>query len=112
MITEHAQRARLLGEQLGLPDAVLDALVNAYEQWDGKGWPGEAQGEAVPIATRVATLAEFMEVAHRVSGIDAACAMARQARGQAVRPPARAARSPRTPRRSSTASTTSGRGTP
>jgi HD-GYP domain-containing protein (c-di-GMP phosphodiesterase class II) len=86
MINEHARRARLLGEQLGLSDAVLDALVKCYEQWDGKGWPGEAQGEAVPVAARVATLAEFMEVAHRVSGIDAACAMARRRAGKQFDP--------------------------
>src|SRR6478609_5063263 len=77
MLTEHAQRARLLAEQLGLSEGVLDGVVNAYEQWDGKGWPDGRQGETIPIATRVATLAEFMEVTHRVNGTDAACAMAR-----------------------------------
>jgi HD-GYP domain-containing protein (c-di-GMP phosphodiesterase class II) len=86
MINEHSRRARMLGEQLGLSDAVLDALDKCYEQWDGKGWPGGAQGEAVPIAARVATVAEFLEVAHRVSGIDGACAMARRRAGNQFDP--------------------------
>ena len=86
MINEHARRAQLLAQQLELPPAVMHALVSSYEQWDGKGWPGEAQGEAVPIAARVATLAEFMEVAHRVTGIDAACAMARRRSGRQFDP--------------------------
>src|SRR4051812_38549134 len=49
MIEHHAQMARRLGEQLGLPDAVLQALASAYEQWDGRGWPGELSGDDVPL---------------------------------------------------------------
>ncbi len=86
MIAQHAAMARLLGEQLGLADEVLEALGAAYEQWDGRGWPGELKGEAVPIASRLAQLAEFVEVAHRLGGVEAAKALARQARWQAVRP--------------------------
>src|SRR6516165_7142123 len=40
MIAHHAAMARSLGEQLELPDEVLEALGRAYEQWDGRGWPG------------------------------------------------------------------------
>ena len=28
----------------------------AYEMWDGKGWPGELAGEAIPLAARLAQL--------------------------------------------------------
>ena len=70
MIEHHAAVARMLGAQLGLPDAVLDALGAAYEQWDGTGWPGELEGEQIPLAARLAQLAEFVEVAHRVGGVD------------------------------------------
>ena len=48
MIAHHAAIARSLGEQLGLPDAVLEALGTAYEQWDGKGWPGELKEDQIP----------------------------------------------------------------
>jgi len=70
MITYHARLARLLAEQLGLPEPVLDALASAYEQWDGKGWPGRLSGEEVPIAARVSQFAEFLEVAYRVGGTE------------------------------------------
>jgi len=86
MVAEHARRARMLAEQLGMPNAVLDALVQSYEQWDGRGWPGDAQGDAIPVAARIATLAEFMEVAHRVGGVDAACDMARKRSGKQFDP--------------------------
>ena len=40
MINHHSVMARTLGEQLGLPPAVLAALSAAYEQWDGRGLAG------------------------------------------------------------------------
>jgi HD-GYP domain-containing protein (c-di-GMP phosphodiesterase class II) len=69
MIDHHAEMSRSLAEELRLPDAVLAAVGSAYEQWDGKGWPGELRGEQVPIAARISQLAEFVEVAHRVGGV-------------------------------------------
>jgi HD-GYP domain-containing protein (c-di-GMP phosphodiesterase class II) len=86
MIEHHADRARMLGEQLGLPEAVLDALGASYEFWDGRGWPGRLEGSAVPVAARVAQLAEFLEVAHRVSGVDGAKALARRRAGRQFDP--------------------------
>jgi len=76
MIAQHARLARTLAEQLGLPPPVRAAIGAAYEQWDGHGWPGELRAEAVPIAARIAQLAEFMEVAHRVRGVAGARALA------------------------------------
>ncbi len=86
MVEHHSAIARMFGEQLGLPSSVLDALGAAYEQWDGKGWPGELKGEEVPLASRVAAFAEFMEVAHRVGGVEAAKALARKRSGKQFDP--------------------------
>ena len=59
--------------ELGLPDAVLDAVGASYERWDGKGWPGAARrARRSRSASRIAQLAEFVEVAHRTGGIEAA----------------------------------------
>jgi HD-GYP domain-containing protein (c-di-GMP phosphodiesterase class II) len=69
---------RALGEQLGLPDQVLDALGAAYETWDGRGWPGELKGADVPLASRLSQLAEFVEVAYRSGGVEAAKRLARE----------------------------------
>ncbi len=86
MIAQHARIARSLGEQLGLSDDVLAALAAAYEVWDGRGWPGKLEGDAIPIAARVAQLAEFAEVAHRTGGIEAATTLARQRSGRQFDP--------------------------
>jgi HD-GYP domain-containing protein (c-di-GMP phosphodiesterase class II) len=86
MIEHHAAIARTLGEQLELHGEVLEALGAAYERWDGRGWPGELEGEQVPIASRLAQLAEFVEVANRMGGVDAAKELARERRGEQFDP--------------------------
>ena len=86
MISQHARLARTLADQLGLPPRVREAIGAAYEQWDGRGWPGELKAEAVPVAARIAQLAEFMEVAHRVRGVEGALALARSRSGKQFDP--------------------------
>jgi HD-GYP domain-containing protein (c-di-GMP phosphodiesterase class II) len=81
MISQHSKLARSLGEQLDLPVAALDGLAGSYERWDGKGWPGELAGSDIPAAARVAQLAEFVEVAHRTGGVDAAISLAMNGAG-------------------------------
>lgn len=86
MITNHSRLARMLAEQLGLPAEVRQAVGSSYEQWDGKGWPGALRGPDVPIAARLAQLAEFTEVAHRVGGLSAAVQLARKRSGRQFDP--------------------------
>jgi HD-GYP domain-containing protein (c-di-GMP phosphodiesterase class II) len=86
MIEHHAALARMLGEQLRLPEPVLEALGGAYEQWDGRGWPGNCQGVDVPLPARLATVGEFVEVAFRVRGVEAAKELARSRAGKQFDP--------------------------
>ena len=86
MIASHAKLAQTLARQLGLPPAALDAVGSAYEQWDGRGWPGKLAGDAIPIASRIAHLAEYVEVAHRAGGSEAAVELARQRSGKQFDP--------------------------
>ena len=86
MISQHAALARTLAEQLELPDAVREGVGAAYEQWSGRGWPGGLKADAIPVAARIAQLAEFMEVAHRVGGLASATALARRRAGRQFDP--------------------------
>jgi HD-GYP domain-containing protein (c-di-GMP phosphodiesterase class II)/DNA-binding CsgD family transcriptional regulator len=86
MVAHHAAIARSLGEELGLPEPVLDALGAAYEQWDGRGWPRKLSGNDIPLAARLAQLAEFVEVAYRVGGPDAVKELARRRGGKQFDP--------------------------
>ena len=86
MIAQHARLARTLADQLCLPGQVGEAVGAAYEQWDGRGWPGTLKADAIPVAARIAQLAEFTEVAHRVGGIAGATALARRRSGRQFDP--------------------------
>ena len=86
MIAQHAKLARTLAEQLDLSAQVSEAIGAAYEQWDGRGWPGRLKADGVPIAARIAQLSEFTEVAHRVGGIDGATTLARRRSGRQFDP--------------------------
>jgi HD-GYP domain-containing protein (c-di-GMP phosphodiesterase class II) len=86
MVMTHSGLARGLAEQLGLAQSVRDSVAASYERWDGRGWPGDLSGEAIPLASRVAQLAEFTEVAQRVGGTQAAVTLARDRAGQQFDP--------------------------
>jgi HD-GYP domain-containing protein (c-di-GMP phosphodiesterase class II) len=86
MIEHHSMIACRFAEQLQMTEAVREAVSAAYEQWDGKGWPGAFHGADVPDAAGIAQLAEFVEVAHRVGGVEAAKAIARKQRGRQFDP--------------------------
>jgi HD-GYP domain-containing protein (c-di-GMP phosphodiesterase class II) len=86
MISQHAKLARTLAEQLELPGTVREGVGAAYEQWDGRGWPGTLKAGAIPVAARIAQLAEFTEVAHRVGGVAGATALARRRAGRQFDP--------------------------
>ncbi len=86
MIAQHSALARRLAEQLGLSEAVQGAVGAAYEQWDGKGWPGNLRGDAIPIASRLAQIGEFTEVAHRIGGTVAAVSLAEKRAGSQFDP--------------------------
>ena len=86
MIDHHAAFARALAEQLGLPVAVQDGVGSAYEQWNGKGWPGNLKGADIPVGSRLAQIGEFTEVAHRLGGVSSAVALAERRAGSQFDP--------------------------
>jgi HD-GYP domain-containing protein (c-di-GMP phosphodiesterase class II) len=86
MVAHHAALARQLADELGLPVAVLDALSASYERWDGHGWPGGLAGEAIPMPSRIAQLAEYLEVADRSGGPGGAVELARLRSGSQFDP--------------------------
>ena len=86
MISEHAAIAQTFAEQLGLSEEALEGIGASYEYWDGRGWPNGLKGEEIPVAARVVGLAEFVEVAHRVGGIEAAKSLAQGRAGRQFDP--------------------------
>jgi HD-GYP domain-containing protein (c-di-GMP phosphodiesterase class II) len=86
MIAAHAALASRFAGALGLGENVRAALAAAYEFWDGHGFPDGLKGEAIPVASRVAHIAEYLEVAHRAGGNEAAVTLARRRRAKQFDP--------------------------
>ena len=74
-----------LAAQLGLGDEVRRSLKESYERWDGKGAFG-AKGEEIALASRLIILADVIAVFHRVGGLAAAVAVARERSGTSFDP--------------------------
>jgi len=85
-IERHAELAAGFADRLGLKPVTRAAVAASYERWDGRGWPGLLKGEEIPVASRISQLADFVEVAHRMGGVDAAAAMAKQRSGRQFDP--------------------------
>ncbi|OCB30901.1 LuxR family transcriptional regulator [Mycobacterium malmoense] len=81
LVQSHCLSAALLAEEIGLGADVCEALPYAYERWDGSGLPGGAAGARIPVAMRVAQVADIAEVHHRAYGAEAAVAEVRRRSG-------------------------------
>ncbi|BBZ37849.1 HD domain-containing phosphohydrolase [Mycobacterium conspicuum] len=86
LVQSHCLSAALLAEEIGLGADVGEALPFAYERWDGSGLPAGAAGSQIPMAMRVAQLADIAEVHHRTYGAEAAIAEVRRRSGKQFDP--------------------------
>ncbi len=81
LIHSHCTSAALLAERMGLSPDVQHAVGFTFERFDGGGLPAGARGDSLPIAIRVAQIADMVEVHHRTLGVQGAIAMVRSRRG-------------------------------
>ena len=80
MFENHWLATAALAEALGLDAPVLDSLAQTFERWDGRGLL-RARGTACPLTARITILVDVVEVYHRVGGVEAAVAAARERSG-------------------------------
>jgi HD-GYP domain-containing protein (c-di-GMP phosphodiesterase class II)/DNA-binding CsgD family transcriptional regulator len=62
-LSTHCEVAAMLARRAGLQQPVVDALAHAYERWDGKGFPARLEGDAIPLAVRIAAVARDADLA-------------------------------------------------
>jgi len=77
----HCLLAATLASRLGLGPEVADALMQAFERWDGRGVPKGLEGDEIAASVRLVQLTEIVEVFHRLGGVEAAVEVARKRRG-------------------------------
>lgn len=61
-----------IARQMRFSDAVADSIAGLDEHWDGGGQPYRLKGDQIPLFSRIALLAQVMEVFSRSAGPDAA----------------------------------------
>jgi HD-GYP domain-containing protein (c-di-GMP phosphodiesterase class II) len=81
----HCEVAQRLAARLGFGERIVHGLGQLYARWDGKGTPA-LKGEAIAPAVRVVTLAQDAITLHRLGGVEAALAAARERKGGAYDP--------------------------
>ena len=79
--TTHCTLGAQCAGRIGLDETVCAAIGQAYEQWDGKGYPSHLRGEEICLPARLVALAAPVEVFARRRGIEAAVAVARRHSG-------------------------------
>ena len=88
MISQHATLARTLAGQLDLPGHGARGGRRGLRAVGRARLAGALKGDAIPVAARIAQLAEFMEVAHRVGGVGGATALRHHPAGPLAGPAA------------------------
>jgi hypothetical protein len=78
----HCEVGERMAVRFGFGARFRAALFQSFERWDGSGWPNHVKGEAIEAPMRLAHVAEEIETAHRLGGVDAARTVTkRRARG-------------------------------
>ncbi len=72
LVKIRCERGASIAQQLGFSVAVSSAIHNLDEHWDGRGYPDGRRGTDIPVFSRIANLAQTLEVFHDARGPEAA----------------------------------------
>jgi HD-GYP domain-containing protein (c-di-GMP phosphodiesterase class II) len=86
LIRTRCQRGADIARQLRFGEAVAQGIHALDEHWDGGGKPDGLAGEAIPLYSRIALLAQVVDVFHTSGGPTAALAETRLRSGQWLDP--------------------------
>jgi len=81
MIATRCSRGAEIARMLRFPERVSDGIYSLDEHFNGKGKPAKLAGEAIPVYSRIALLAQIVDVFHAEGGRAAALKEARARAG-------------------------------
>jgi HD-GYP domain-containing protein (c-di-GMP phosphodiesterase class II) len=85
-ITAFCEVAQMLTDRLGLPASMQGLFGYLVERWDGKGLPGRARGEEIPLPVRIASVARDAAFQRLLGGAEFAAGVVRKRAGGAFDP--------------------------
>jgi HD-GYP domain-containing protein (c-di-GMP phosphodiesterase class II) len=85
-VTAFCEVAQMLTDRLGLPASMQDLFAYLVERWDGKGLPGRARHEEIPLPVRIASVARDAAFQRMLGGPEFAAQVVRRRAGGAFDP--------------------------
>jgi HD-GYP domain-containing protein (c-di-GMP phosphodiesterase class II) len=82
LVATRCQRGADIARLLRFPEAVAEGIYSLDEHFNGNGKPARLAGEAIPLYSRIALLAQVIDVFHTESGRAGALKEARARSGQ------------------------------
>lgn len=66
IINNHPESGAALARQSRMPSSICAAILCHHERWDGKGYPYELRGEAIPKPSRIISVVDtFDTIVHK-----------------------------------------------
>lgn len=72
LIETRCHRGADIARKMRFSEAVAQGIQNLDEHWDGAGMPAGLRGTEIPINSRIALMAQVVDVFHTANGADAA----------------------------------------
>jgi HD-GYP domain-containing protein (c-di-GMP phosphodiesterase class II) len=85
-VTAFCEVAQMLTDRLGLPASMRGLFAYLVERWDGKGLPGRARHEEIPLPVRIASVARDAAFQRMLGGAGLAARVVRKRAGGAFDP--------------------------
>jgi HD-GYP domain-containing protein (c-di-GMP phosphodiesterase class II) len=85
-VTAFCEVAQMLTDRLGLPASMQGLFAYLVERWDGKGLPGRARHEEIPLPVRIASVARDAAFQRLLGGPELAARVVRRRAGGAFDP--------------------------
>ena len=85
-IAAFCEVATMLTDRLGVHSSVSGLFAHVAERWDGKGEPGRARGDEIPLAMRIVHVARDAAFQRMLGGADRAASVIRRRAGHAFDP--------------------------
>lgn len=82
MITLRCERGREIVRKLKMGEAASTAVYHLDEHWDGRGYPDRLRGEAIPLLSRIAAIAQNLDLFATIDSPDAALNVLRNRSGR------------------------------
>ena len=82
LIQIRCERGAGVARALGFPEVTAAAIASLDEHWNGGGHPRGLRGEAIPLLSRIANLAQVVDVFATAEGVETAVRVAEERSGR------------------------------